>query len=331
MVIRLLHVPAAWLHTAGAPQASAGAAADPFASGDGLGRGGSKPEPRFATNATVLQLLRASGLPLPEGSSATYDAEHEILLMRSTPEMIAQVVPMFRTELESAAPKTAALTAHVVQADGALIRKLLVESRKTTDHTAQWQAVEAALANGSVTIPSSVWIETKSGQRSKFMSGDGIATMSADLETQTVPSTTPSAPKPGDKKDTPALTTINVMPQAEKSLTGIHSSTLSGTVLEIDPVIGEDGQTLDLTFALDYDYAPPTINPSPQREPNSLRIEAPSTDFHQAHLNLSTTLLSGTWRLVGIWKPQGTPDFDGKDVLQAMFIRMDVLAAEVVR
>ena len=86
MIIRLLHVPAAWLQMSEPPQASAGAAADPFASpSDGLGGGRNKPEPRFNTKATVLELLRASGLPLPEGSSATYDEENEILVIRSTP------------------------------------------------------------------------------------------------------------------------------------------------------------------------------------------------------------------------------------------------------
>ena len=241
------------------------------------------------------------------------------------------MLPLFKKGQKENAPKTAALTAHVVQADGATLRKLLAESRKVTDHTAQWKAVEGSLANGSVTIPSSVWIETKSGQRSKFMSGDEIATMTTDLEVQTIPLMTPAEPKPGDKKETPAPTTINLMPQAEKRLSGSHESTRSGTVLEIDPVIGEDGHTVDLQFALDYNYAPPTIKPTPQREPTTVRIEVPATDFHQANLNMSTTLLSGTWRLVGIWKPSGTPEFDGKDVLQAMFIRMDVLAADVVR
>ncbi len=330
MTIRLLHVPAAWWPLA---DPSPAVAADPFASADGPGRGGSKSEPRFTTKATVLELLRAYGLPLPEGSSATYDIDHEIVLIRSTPEIIAQVLPWFRDGRKHAAPKTLGLTAHVVQADGAMLRKLLADSRKVTDHTAQWQAIEASLAQAAVTIPSSVWIETKSGQRSKSQSGHDFMTVETSLDEFSVPSGPATAAKPADKKDAPAPvpTTINLFPQAERTLNGSHKSQHVGTTLEIDPVIGEDGQTVDLQLALDYDYAPPTQHPTPERDPGKFRIEDPGTDFHRANLNLGTTMLSGTWRMVGIWKPQGTPEFDGKDLLQAMFIRADILSAAPAR
>ena len=57
------------------------------------------------------------------------------------------------------------------------------------------------------------------------------------------------------------------------------------------------------------------------------RIAAPSVEFHESEVKLSTTLLSGSTRMISVWKPSGTPELDG-DVLQALFIRADIVPIE---
>jgi len=41
-----------------------------------------------------------------------------------------------------------------------------------------------------------------------------------------------------------------------------------------------------------------------------------------------TTVASGTHRLLSVWKPEGTPEFDKADVLQAAFICIDIVPVE---
>jgi hypothetical protein len=43
---------------------------------------------------------------------------------------------------------------------------------------------------------------------------------------------------------------------------------------------------------------------------------------------VSTTLASGTHRLLNVWKPEGTPEFEKADVLQAAFLSIDIVPVE---
>ena len=63
-----------------------------------------------------------------------------------------------------------------------------------------------------------------------------------------------------------------------------------------------------------------------------VRMGSSMTDFHRAEQSSSITLLSGTMRLLGVWKPTTTttsPDGqDNSDVLQAAFLRAEVVSTE---
>jgi len=56
-----------------------------------------------------------------------------------------------------------------------------------------------------------------------------------------------------------------------------------------------------------------------------VRIGAPAVEFHQASIDTNTELTSGMVRLLGTWKPEGTPELEKGDLLQAAFLRMDVV------
>ena len=90
----------------------------------------------------------------------------------------------------------------------------------------------------------------------------------------------------------------------------------------MDPVIGEDGVTVDLTFALDFDYGPPTESRNEKGAPGKKSpLETPQPIYHRMHLNQSLSTLTGQWRMIGMWQPDGK----GKDVMQAAFICVDVV------
>jgi len=63
------------------------------------------------------------------------------------------------------------------------------------------------------------------------------------------------------------------------------------------------------------------------REDGAIRMDGPATTFHRAELSTTATLRSGMIRMVGMGRPTGTPELDGSDVLQAVFVRADVVPA----
>jgi len=326
------------------PAAGGGAGAsagnvDPFSSG-------APAQPKLTIQATALEALRAAGLVFPEGASATLDAEHHILLVRNTPENVEAVRRHLEAQNLDGASKNLAITTHLVQADGALIRRLMAETRKITDHSAAWQSIQEAAAQNKATVLRTAWIETRSGQRALSESRVDTSTISAEGGVPPAPHNCFPAPPPAPPQKAaaeataaanatpnatatapPAVETPAANSQTTSRLFGEHELEQIGTSVEVDPVLAEDGRTIDLNLALNYDYAPPTRRFTPEPgDGKTLRTEVPGTDFHRAEFNFATTLLDGSWRLAGVWKPDGTPEFQGKDVLQAVFVRVNVIA-----
>ena len=84
-------------------------------------------------------------------------------------------------------------------------------------------------------------------------------------------------------------------------------------------------------MALSYDYAPPAPRmEAPAPAEKVLRTSAPSTDFHKANISTALTLTSGMTRLLGIWKPEGAPEFENSDVMQAAFLKADIVPVDEV-
>lgn len=324
---------------------SASAAADPFSAGPAANTtaGGATAIPqsaateaRFTTKSTAMEILRSLGATFPPGSSATYDERNGILLVRNTPENLNYLDAM-TSDLRKSISKTFALTAHIIQADGATIRKLQQDSRRIADHSNVWQSVEETIGKQQASIVRSAWIATRSGQRAFAEFGHEIADVNASLshridDSSSSPKTDSSAepnPKPGETKQPPVSSPVanaSVKTASAPSLDGSHDAERVGTRLEIDPVLGEDGITIDLNLALTYDYAMPTETTSvEQPAAKTLRPEVNGHDFHRVDVNQVTTMETGTWRLISVWKPHGTAEFDGKDILQALFIKADIV------
>jgi hypothetical protein len=59
-----------------------------------------------------------------------------------------------------------------------------------------------------------------------------------------------------------------------------------------------------------------------------LRVDAPGTDFHKAKLTTAVTLTNGMTRLLGLWKPETVPEGQPADVLQAAFVKVDLIKVE---
>ncbi len=329
MILRRFRVPPDFLSSAA--DSGGSPAADPFAA-----KAAPRSESRAMRSVTAMDVLKIAGIPFPEGSSANFSAVSGELIVRNTPAN-TQMVADFVESLVKKVPMDIGITTHIVQADEALLRRLSTETSLVADHAAAWQTIVEAVAQGKAKILRTSWLETRSGQRAQITAGTEYmhnmdATIADAFHEQHSSASDVKSDNTGSKTEAkpaaqlPASTYNGSHPVLSSSC----EMTPVGFRLEVDSVVGPDGHMVDLNFAIAHDNAPPTQHFEPAGgDDKVLRVESPSTDFHQSNLESSITLTSGSIRLLGTWKPEGPPEADAADLLQAAFIRVDVMPLEV--
>lgn len=307
--------------------------ADPFAAGAAPAN-----EPRMSVRMTALDILRSQGLVFPPGSSANYSAVTSELIVRNTPENIAQV-EAFVEGLQKSLPANLAFNVQVVQAEGAFLRKLEEQYASEADHSGMWKTIEEAVAQGKAKYVQTLWLGGRSGQRIATQVGReymkvteaGGGNPAPGGKARPAPATNAAADDKAPAGATPPTEGAMRTEADEPSfIAGVTEMTQVGLMLEIDPVIGPDGQTVDVNYQIKRDYSAPTWRaPLKSDDPKVLKIDAPATGFHKATTTTAITILSGMTRLIGLWKPEGTPEYDKSDVMQAAFLKTDIEHLEV--
>ena len=159
------------------------------------------------------------------------------------------------------------------------------------DHTPERNAVRKLVAEGGAKLVAMPSLLGRSGQRSKIIAAYEIPFLE-QVEKK---------PEEGEKKATQE-TVIDTRPV--------------GTILEIDPVLGADNWTIDLSFNLEHHTGPPEFIPVGKE------IEIPV--FHSKEITTQLTLLKGSYLLVGTWKPTGKPEYEKEDLTQVIFLTANV-------
>jgi type II secretory pathway component GspD/PulD (secretin) len=284
-------------------------------------------EPTVAMKMTALDVLRARGIVFPDGASASYIAATGELVVRNTPENL-QKLEDFIDSIRDLAPMNVAFTYHIIQGDEAAMRQIEADTAAIADHTEVWRKIEAEAAQGRIKILRTAWIETRSGQRSASKSGEEhIYCTSIEALAKKVKDTTEGSDA---KTSAPHASAVSVSgPGNVPTMVPSFDMELIGTEIEVDPVIAPDGATVDLNFAISYDTAAPTKRVEPVAPAGDvIRVDAAGTDFHQARLTTAVTLTNGMTRLLGVWKPDMVPDGENANVLQAAFVKVDLLKVE---
>lgn len=254
--------------------------ADPFAPADPSAPAGDR---RPSLPKTAEEVLKEQGVPFPAGSWARFVRLTSHLIVCNTLENLGLVEAYFETSGPDL-PKMMEFTIHVVQSDGAQIREMEHRCFGKADHSGVMKELMGAASDGKTSFVHSLRVEAKAGTRAKISN--------AFLE--------PCRPPSPDPKDTIA--------PGKAAKVGIE--------LEVDPVVGADGRTIDLNFSLYHDFAPPTQAQSVSA--------ASATEFHRMTTTTSITMDDGSTRLISVWKPTGSPEFEG-DILQAAFLTAHVV------
>ena len=286
MITRSFRVPPDFLSSSELPPANA-----PTASPATSPAPSAPPLPR----PTAQDILKATGIEFPEGSSAVFSPATALLVVTNTPENLVAVESLVAS-LSRGVPCTIAFTTHILQAEGSVMRQLLKETNGIADHTEVWKKAEQLVAQGEATVLSTERLESRSGQR---------CTIEAVEEHRF----------------------INGFTKDEKGQWNVGFEMRPvGTRLEIDPVVGPDGYTIDLNLAPEYHHAPPTLPGADASAPaGTYNVQSLLPIFHMSKLSTSITMGSGMTRLLGVWKPEGKPEFDDGDILQAVFIKADIV------
>ncbi|MDF1851452.1 MAG: hypothetical protein P1U85_11505 [Verrucomicrobiales bacterium] len=302
MIVRRYTIPPTFMSTMGS--SGGGAAADPFA--DPVAS-----EPRFMIRATAKDILQSAGISFPEGSSANYIRQSSTLVIRNTPEQI-QLVEAYIMSLRGGVEKAVAITMHIVEGPGDLIREAEANTRGVIDHKAEWARIQEI---EDFSIVTTNWIEARSGQRAKVEANQSF---SFPASAYAFAKASKTEKKEGEKNENDAKVTSN--------LAGDYETILIGTTFEVDPVLGADERTIDLNLSVEHHYAPPTTAGTAVRGENQLGLEGPTTTFHKATVTTQITTLSGMIRMLGIWEPKGTEKFDNGDILQAVFLKAEIVS-----
>ena len=248
------------------------------------------------TRITARHILEACGIPFPEGATASYDPASSVMFVKNTSENLT-LVDAYVESITKLPTKTVAFTTHILQGPGPLLRRLTAQAATKSDHHAELNELFAAVKTGSVQHLDTARIETMSGTRATSKQANEHTSVTSVLVND--------KGEPAFKQDT-----RNV-----------------GFNLEIEPTVGADGVTVELTLAPEYHTAPPFEHREHIIDTQGRRLEFPLTDYFTSKVTTGITMPDGTARLLSLYKPTGKPEFEKQDILQAIFITCDILRA----
>jgi hypothetical protein len=282
------------------PDGAASVAADPFAPAT---------QGRPLRTGKAIEVLKHHGILFPEGSRAAFDPGTGTLIVTSTPEILDQVEALL-SPMCRLSPTPFVATLNIVEMEGSIMRKLARKHGGEADQSVMWKEIEGMVTNGSAKWLRAAKLETRSGQRATYEAGEERMSAGAWKFDRSKSKSPPNASHPDD----PRMISLE------------YDVRMTGTRMEIDPVVGPDGVSVDVSLDLEYHYAPPQIRPArPRAAGNSLAAEMPVTEFRLAKVTTALKTMSGMTKLLGMWRPEGAPEFEGKDVMQAAFLKLDVV------
>ncbi|RBP35323.1 hypothetical protein DES53_12319 [Roseimicrobium gellanilyticum] len=297
---------------------------DPFAPEDSANDG------KKRTIRTAMEVLKAQGIPFPEGTAAHFDQTTASLTVTNTQEALDLVEFYVSPTCGGGRPANIQFHIEILEADGALIRAMAEESSKIADHTLLLERLNEVIRTGQARNVGTLRTVTRSGQRMLAQSG-ALQIHGASVEPVTEKQETPKKGT-GEEKSTSEIG-ANTKSGQKTAIEIKGEERFVGTRIELDGLIAPDGITLEMELALEHHYAPPTRGKEDAitnlgRSPSVTRVMKSSEVLHFASITSLFTMNSGTTRLFGMWKPEGASKYEGKDVMQVAFVRAAITREE---
>ena len=231
--------------------------------------------PTFMSNSaagpkgTAKDALTAAGVTFPDGASAFFDASRSQLIVRNT----ASNLDMVQTYVEQAARAsntTLAVSVEIYALDKKEALKMLAEHGEKSDVSSVVESLRERINGESVRLVATPHSVTRSGQAAPIESGERIDYVSAYVD------------KNG--RDEP-----------------VTRSVFSGTMVEVEPILGADGFTTDVRIAVAVGLGEPKIEKRKILAPVSGKeVEVSSVRLNQSTFSSVTTAYTGQTKLIGV-------------------------------
>lgn len=293
-------------------------------------------------DSDVKEKLEVGGITFPEDSGeATYLSATNSLMVRTTHASYERLEAYIK-EVSGPTAQLASTTAYLIEGDSAAIQELAAQTRGQADHSQTWARAQKLIETNALRVVEVTRSEARLNHRASLEFGTtrhnaGEILLKDPVKKQVAPSGNEkeNETKPAKDNDTPAK------PLAVHDKSAIAANTpvtleiensFEGTRMEWETLENtEDRETVELLLQFYHDTAP-IASPQPAPSPGAI-IPAglPKTRFHYSGITSMTKIRSGTTRLMGSWKKGEATAPDGRELSQALFLRVDVIPFEAQR
>ncbi|WP_395744217.1 hypothetical protein [Prosthecobacter sp.] len=254
-----------------------------------------KDKDKSTQRKTARMILEEAGIPFPEGTFASLNTAMSLLVVRNTNENL-DLIETYNVGGHRR-PATIAFTTHILQGPAPLLRRLTAQAASKSDHRAELDELLAAVKKGTVHHLNTAHLEAKSG-----------ATATAT-----------------QAREHTALSSVSITPKGQPLFK--QTTRNVGLIITLEPTLGADRSTIEVNISPEFHTAPPLEHREHLIDTQGRRLEFPLTDYFTSQLTTGITIIDGTARLLSLYKPTGTPEFEKQDILQVIFITCDLLPA----
>ncbi len=252
---------------------------------------------------TAQEVLKAWGLPFPEGAAASLNLPNSLLVVRNTQENLELLSSLVDEEAKKA-PRRVVVQTTVIEGPGKLIRAVNAATarKKSAGQELEDLLAQAKQADSKVSVVGDAWLETRSGWRSLTETArEHVYASQVNL----------------DAKNRSSL-------ELEMRRIGLR--------LELETFIGTDSRVISLhPTILDLFPASPQTRPTRVSDPMSGNpADFTVTDVRNISFLTNFALMSGDTKILGIAKPVGKAEADRDDVLWIAFLTIHAMPIEIL-
>jgi len=245
-------------------------------------------------------VLEAYGVVFGPGTSVFFGGGTSQIIVRQTGKEMKKVeayMDQFMAQISRSA-RTISVRVEIYELPATRALKFQQDAESNADHNAAWKSILQLVNDGTARFVTSATVLSHSGQRAKF---SDVQEVIYAVEF--------------DWKDL----------RKQDKRAGLFDTRDVGTILQIDPAIGEDGESIELAFAFEHHSAPPTEKRVTITIPGEAQpVEVVTPVFHTKKITSKFTLASGAVRIIGAWRPTGKPEFEAQDLMQIAFLKVDL-------
>lgn len=262
-----------------------------------------------AERLTAKETLEAAGVLFPKGASASYNLSDTTLVVRNTKAQ-HRLVEKHLDRYVDHSEKQILIIYEMVEVSRSDFGEWLFSNKIDGDGTSLRKVAQKWVKAGRGTVLETTSVMARSGQRAKTES------IREHIH--------PTGYEPPEIPNEVTLSVGAVVPLTGVTPTAFHTKNL-GTTLEVDPVLGADGETVDLNLAPEAtELAGQTVWPTEDTDPI---FQTRQAKFYTQKITTQIRLKHGRYGFLGTTKPRVASTEGLDDPIVLNFVRTDVSAA----